>query len=209
MTRFVPRPIAAPLAILSMAAALLTAPALVAPSAPTTLVAALTGQAVSGTTLAGAAWAGAASQAFQMNDSPQELPPIRFDGPDGSEMTLEDLQGRTILLNIWATWCPPCVKEMPMLDALQGRLGDDDFEVVILSIDKAGPDVVRAFLDKLGVTRLEPYFDDTMLSLSALRGGGLPVTLLIDPEGRELGRLTGPAEWDSEDMIGFLESVIP
>lgn len=198
------RPVRRAIATLFMtscvAVSLLLAPALLGPSVALAPVAA-------GLTAAG--HAASPSQAFKMNDGPQELPAIRFDGPDGSEMTLEDFQGRTILLNIWATWCPPCVKEMPTLDALQARLGSDEFEVVILSIDKSGPEVVRAFLDKLGVTELEPYIDETMLSLSALKGGGLPVTLLIDPEGREIGRLTGPAEWDSEDMISFLESAIP
>ncbi|PJJ85487.1 thiol-disulfide isomerase/thioredoxin [Brevirhabdus pacifica] len=150
----------------------------------------------------------APEQAFQMTLPAVELPPVRFNDPDGKAMTLEDLRGKTILLNIWATWCPPCVKEMPTLDALQKRLGDDDFQVVILSIDKAKPEVVQAFLDKLGVTELAAYQDDTMLSLSALQGGGLPVTLLIDPEGREIGRLEGPAEWDSEEMIEFIESKI-
>jgi len=111
-------------------------------------------------------------------------------------------------VNVWATWCVPCREEMPTLDALQAELGGDDFEVVALSIDRAGSQIVRRFYDEIGVTNLNMYVDQTMLSMTALRTVGLPTTILIDAQGRELGRLVGPAEWDDPEMVSFLRSFI-
>ena len=159
-------------------------------------------------TLAATAAIAAPPQKFALHDSPRELPNIRFVNEEGQRMTLEDFRGKTILLNIWATWCPPCVEEMPMLDALENQLGGDDFQVVALSIDKAGIDVVRSFFDRTQVEHLEIYLDDTMLSHTAVGAFGLPATLLIDPEGRELGRLIGPADWDDPEMVEFLRSQV-
>ena len=146
----------------------------------------------------------AGPQGFALHEAPQDLPNIRFATEDGTKGTLEDFRGKVILLNLWATWCPPCVEEMPTLDALQAELGGPGFEVVALSIDRAGPDVVRKFLDRIGLKNLGLYVDDTGLSFTALRVVGLPATLLIDAEGRELGRLIGPADWDDPEMVAFL-----
>ncbi len=95
---------------------------------------------------------------------------------------------------------------MPTLDALQAELGNDRFEVVAPSIDKAGPPVVRRYFDEIGVTNLNIYVDKTMLSATALHTVGLPTTILIDGQGKELGRLVGPAEWDEPNMVSFLAS---
>jgi hypothetical protein len=97
---------------------------------------------------------------------------------------------------------------MPTLDALQATLGGDNFEVVALSIDRAGTPVVRKFYDEIGVKHLKTYLDKTMLSATALRAVGLPTTILIDRQGQELGRLVGPAEWDDPEMIAFLRGFI-
>ena len=121
---------------------------------------------------------------------------------------MESFQGKVLLLNIWATWCVPCREEMPTLDALEDKLGSDKFEVVALSIDRAGVPAVRRFFDEIGVKHLNMYVDKTMLSATALRTVGLPTTLLINAKGEELGRLVGPAEWDDPEMVSFLEGFI-
>ena len=133
---------------------------------------------------------------------------VRFETEDGSRGDMEDFRGKVILVNVWATWCVPCREEMPTLDALQAELGGDRFEVVALSIDRAGSPVVRRFYDEIGVNNLKMYVDKTMLSMTALRTVGLPTTILIDAQGRELGRLVGPAEWDDPEMVSFLRGFI-
>jgi thiol-disulfide isomerase/thioredoxin len=150
----------------------------------------------------------AGPQGFALHDVPQPVANVRYLTEDGSRGDMEDFRGKVILVNVWATWCVPCREEMPTLDALQAELGSDRFEVVALSIDRAGSPVVRRFYDEIGVTNLEMYVDKTMLSATALRTVGLPTTILIDAQGRELGRLVGPAEWDDPEMVSFLRSFI-
>mgnify|MGYP003670275688 FL=1 len=111
-------------------------------------------------------------------------------------------------MGTWRIFAARCREEMPTLDALQAELGGDRFEVVALSIDRAGSPVVRRFYDEIGVTNLKIYVDKTMLSMTALRTVGLPTTILIDAQGRELGRLVGPAEWDDPAMVSFLRGFI-
>ena len=145
-----------------------------------------------------------------LHEAPRELPELRFVGAEGNAVApvaLSDFRGRTVLLNLWATWCPPCVDEMPMLDALQATLGGPGFEVVALSVDRGGVDPVRAFYERTGVRRLGVYVDPSAMALDELDAVGLPTTVLIDPEGREIGRLIGPAAWDSPEMVAFLEGL--
>lgn len=150
----------------------------------------------------------AAPLGFTIHDAPQDLPEVRFVTEDGARKTLENFRGKVILLNIWATWCPPCVKEMPTLDALQADLGSSKFEVVTLSIDTGGVPAVRKFYDKVGVTNLGLYVDQTMLAFTNLRVAGLPTTLIVGADGRELARLVGPATWNTPDMEAFLKTYI-
>lgn len=133
----------------------------------------------------GTAFAG--PQGFALHDTPQPVINVRFETEDGSRGDMEDFRGKVILVNVWATWCVPCREEMPTLDALQAELGGDRFEVVALSIDRAGSPVVRRFYDEIGVNNLKMYVDKTMLSMTALRTVGLPTTILIDAQGRSLG----------------------
>ena len=144
---------------------------------------------------------------FAMHDTPQDMPDVRFVTEDGTRKTLDAFHGKVILLNIWATWCPPCVKEIPTLDALQADLGSAKFEVVTLSIDTGGVPVVRRFFDKFGIKHLTISVDPTQLSFTNLRIVGLPATLLINSDGKEVGRLIGPAAWNAPDMEGFLKGV--
>ncbi|MBU2360893.1 MAG: TlpA family protein disulfide reductase [Alphaproteobacteria bacterium] len=158
--------------------------------------------------LASAGAAVAAPQGFAVHDEPQEVANVRFVTEDGTRMELANFQGKVLLLNVWATWCVPCREEMPTLDALQARLASDRFEVVPLSVDRAGVPPVRRFYDEIGVTHLGMYVDKTMLSATALRTVGLPTTILIDAKGKELSRLVGPADWDDPEMVDFLRGYI-
>ena len=146
--------------------------------------------------------------AFSALETPRELPELRFVDGDGREMTLDAFGGRTVLLNIWATWCVPCREEMPALDRLQAKLGGPEFEVVPLSIDREGLPVVKAFYEELRLKALGIYVDRSGKAQRALSVLGIPTTLLVDRGGRELGRTLGPAEWDSDEIVEFLRSVV-
>ena len=139
---------------------------------------------------------------------PRELPDVGFSDGDGQSVKLSSFRGKVVLLNVWATWCPPCRKEMPTLDRLQAKLGGSRFEVVALSIDRSGPSVVRSFYDEIGIKALRIYIDQSGEASSALNVYGIPTTLLIDHAGRELGRKIGPAQWDSPEIVKLIQSYI-
>ncbi len=145
---------------------------------------------------------------FPLHNSPRTLPLIEFTNEMGKAFKLSDWKGKIVLLNVWATWCPPCRKEMPTLDRLQMELGGDHFAVVALSIDRSGAAVVRKFYDKIDIENLAIYVDPTMKTQRQLKLFGLPGTLLLGPRGKELGRLLGPAEWDAPEMVSYLKEII-
>jgi thiol-disulfide isomerase/thioredoxin len=159
-----------------------------------------------------ASTAGASAQEtpkkFIMHSTPKPVAGIQFEDSKGQSRTLADFRGKIVLLNIWATWCVPCRKEMPALDRLQTTLGGEDFEVVPLSIDRGGMDGVRKFYAEVGIQKLGMYRDNSGGATRELGAVGIPTTLLIDREGREIGRLIGPTEWDSLEMIEFIRCVI-
>jgi thiol-disulfide isomerase/thioredoxin len=136
------------------------------------------------------------------------VPELNFVDGAGREMTLDAFKGQTVLLNIWATWCVPCREEMPALDRLQARLGGPDFRVVPLSIDREGLPKVKAFYEELGLKTLGIYVDRTGKAARQLGAVGIPVTLLVDREGREIGRTVGPAEWDSDEIVRIIEPYV-
>jgi thiol-disulfide isomerase/thioredoxin len=142
-----------------------------------------------------------------LHNAPRQLPEVVFQDDSGAELSLADFKGRFLLLNLWATWCVPCREEMPTLDSLQAKLGGDDFEVVALSVDRAGMPVVRSFYREIGISHLALYIDSSMKASFAL-AVGLPTTMLIDRKGREIGRLVGPARWDSPEMIETIQSLM-
>ena len=138
-------------------------------------------------------------------------PEIRFNAPDGTPTTLAAFKGRALLVNLWATWCVPCRKEMPALNALQQRQGGADFAVVAVNVDTARLDRPAAFLRENGIADLALYADPSADVLQALKaqGGllGLPTTLLIDRNGCELGRMAGPADWASPDAQAVIQAL--
>ncbi|WPZ37157.1 TlpA disulfide reductase family protein (plasmid) [Thalassobaculum sp. OXR-137] len=146
--------------------------------------------------------------AVPLHDTPRPLSQISFTNERGDMLTLDRWQGKIVLLNVWATWCGPCREEMPTLDRLQETLGGEHFDVVALSIDRAGAGVVRRFFDEIGITHLDIFIDETMKASRDLKILGLPGTLLIGPNRQELGRLIGPAEWDTPAMIALFKAVI-
>ena len=142
--------------------------------------------------------------AFVFKKEPEPLPAFKFQDAEGRERTLADWKGKVVLLNLWATWCLPCRKEMPALDRLQAAEGSAKFDVLAISVDRKGIDASKKFLDETGVKNLGLYVDPSARLSSELRAVGLPATILIDTEVREIGRLLGPAEWDSEDAVRLI-----
>lgn len=146
--------------------------------------------------------------AFVEKSPPAPLTDITFVDGNGAPKSLSDFRGKTILLNFWATWCAPCKAEMPSLDRLQQTLGSDSFEVVAVALDRKGRAAAQKFLEDTKSTHLQLYIDETAKAGHALDARGLPVTILIDPQGRELGRLVGPAEWDSPAALARIKAAI-
>jgi thiol-disulfide isomerase/thioredoxin len=143
---------------------------------------------------------------FVFKSTPEPMPDIQFINGSGTAMSLTSFKGKVVLLNVWATWCAPCREEMPALDKLQAELGSDKFEVVALAVDKAGVAGAKKFLADIKAEKLGVYADPTGKEGTKLKVIGMPTTILIDAEGREVGRLIGPAHWDSADAKKLIEA---
>jgi len=139
---------------------------------------------------------------------PKPLPDLAFETLDGKPAKLSDLEGKVVVLNFWATWCAPCREEMPSLDRLQAAFDPRAVVVVALAVERSAPERIKAFLDEAGVGRLAVYRDPTAATSRAVGLPGLPATLLIDREGREVGRVLGTAEWDGPIAIGAIERLL-
>jgi len=133
---------------------------------------------------------------------------LTFKGPEGQDLRTADFAGRTVLLNLWATWCGPCREEMPALNALQKEMGSDDFQVVAVNIDTGDDEKPKAFLAEYGVDKLGYYRDSSMGVFNALKkeglAFGLPVTLVMDKKGCLISAMNGPAAWDSPDAKALI-----
>jgi thiol-disulfide isomerase/thioredoxin len=145
---------------------------------------------------------------FVLLDKPNPVAEITFNDAEGHARKLADFRGKVVLLNVWATWCVPCRTEMPTLDRLQANLGGADFEVVPVSIDRGGLEVIRKFYNEIGIRNLAMYVDPSGQVLHQVRALGLPTTVLIDRVGQEIGRVIGPAEWDTPEIAEFLRPLI-
>lgn len=135
---------------------------------------------------------------------PIAAPEIAFLDPDGASINLSAYAGRTVLVNFWATWCAPCIKELPALDALQAEMGSEAFEVLIVSVDRKGLEVAQPFLDDLGIQHLKTAADPKGALAREVKATGLPTTVLLSPDGRILGRLLGDAEWNSDSAKSLM-----
>jgi thiol-disulfide isomerase/thioredoxin len=150
--------------------------------------------------------------AFTAASAARRLPPLSFRDGSGKALSLADFGGKTVLLNLWATWCVPCRKEMPTLDELQRTLGGADFQVVAINVDSRDLAKARRFYDEIKLRDLPFYEDQSLGVFEALKKAGkvvgLPTTILIDRQGCELGLLAGPAEWASADALALLRAAI-
>jgi thiol-disulfide isomerase/thioredoxin len=143
-----------------------------------------------------------------LHDAPQPASDQPFLHPDGSEGRLSDYQGRFVLLNFWATWCAPCREEMPSLQALQDRLGGEDFTVVTLATGFNQPQAIRRFFEETGVTDLPQYRDIDQRIAREMGVFGLPITVILNRQGEEIARLRGDAHWDSPEAVAVIEALL-
>jgi thiol-disulfide isomerase/thioredoxin len=150
--------------------------------------------------------------ALTMATAPLRLPDLAFEDAEGKPKKLSDWRGRTVLVNLWATWCVPCRKEMPALEGLQSRLGGPNFEVVAVNIDTRDPEKPKNFLKEANLTRLG-YFSDQKAKVfqdlkAAGRALGMPTSVLVDGLGCEIGTIAGPAQWDSDDAVRLVTAAV-
>jgi thiol-disulfide isomerase/thioredoxin len=145
---------------------------------------------------------------FVLKKPPASLPDIRFRNGKDEEVSLKSFAGKVVLLNLWATWCAPCREEMPSLARLQKELGSDRFQVVALAVDKAGLDGARKFMKDNKIDGLALYADPTARVGTELKVIGMPTTILMNAEGHEIGRLIGPAAWDSPEAQALIKSYL-
>ena len=141
------------------------------------------------------------------HSAPKPLPEVTFQTADGTSALLSDYQGKWVLLNLWATWCAPCRAEMPMLSALQTTYGGETFEVITIATGRDSPAKVARFMDSIAVTNLPRHTDPNQKLARSLGILGLPVVLLIAPDGSEVARLTGPAKWDAPEALALVDAL--
>jgi thiol-disulfide isomerase/thioredoxin len=147
--------------------------------------------------------------AFNFAPTPPKPPPVlAFQDAAGNPLTLEDFRGKVVVLNLWATWCGPCRKEMPSLDHLQAKYGAEGIYVLPLSLDRGDLSQIQSFYDEIGIRNLKIYRDPKGAASRTLRALGLPTTLVLDRDGREVGRVLGPAEWDGDDALATLRALL-
>ena len=150
--------------------------------------------------------------ALTLATSPLRMPDLAFDDADGKPRKLSDWRGKTVLVNLWATWCVPCRKEMPALDSLQTKLGGKDFEVVAVNIDTRDPDKPKNFLKEAHLTGLSYFSDQKAKVFQDLKNIGkalgMPTSVLVDAKGCEIANIAGPAEWASDDAVKLIKAAM-
>ncbi len=142
---------------------------------------------------------------FAFPDQSRAAPDLQFVDAAGESHSLAEFRGRPVVLNIWATWCVPCRKEMPALDRLQATFAGSDLLVLALSIDRQGPSAVKSFYREIGISSLGIYVDASGSATRRAGAVGIPTTLLIVRDGREIGRKIGAAEWDSAEIVTLIQ----
>ena len=142
---------------------------------------------------------------FVVSNPPVPVPDTPFISADGQTIKLSNFKGRLVMVNFWATWCGPCIRELPSIDNLRRAVSDPRLEIILVSIDRGGAKIHRPFLAQLGITALTSTSDPRASLLQALKGPGIPITLLISPQSQVLGRLIGDAEWDSPEARALIQ----
>jgi thiol-disulfide isomerase/thioredoxin len=150
--------------------------------------------------------------AVTMATAPLKLPDLAFNDANGQPKKLSDWRGKTVLVNLWATWCVPCRKEMPALEGLQTKLQGPNFEVVAINIDTRDPEKPKDFLKAANLTRLGYFYDENAKVFQDLksigRALGMPTSVLVDAQGCEIGTIAGPAQWDSDDAVKLIQAAV-
>lgn len=146
-------------------------------------------------------------KALTVLDNPPAQPTLTFSNTRGEQMHLSDYNGKVILVNVWATWCPPCIVEMPMLNELQALRGGPKFEVINISLDRTAQEATDYLIDK-NLNNLQDWHDSTYNLPSALKVPGLPVTIVYNRQGREVARLAGEADWVSAEALALIDKVL-
>ncbi len=149
-----------------------------------------------------------AMKRFQFHDQPILAPTAFFHDEQGNEKSFSDYEGKVILVNFWATWCAPCIKEMPDLNELQKSAGNDKFEIVLLSENQDGIESSIAFLKENNISHLKTFLDTDRKIARSIKSNALPTSILINAQGYEVGRLVGPADWNSGDAKALINFVI-
>ena len=144
---------------------------------------------------------------FTAAKNPTAVPQVAFNDAGGKRVSLASFKGRYVLLNLWAPWCAPCVKELPALAQLKGAVSASGFDVIAVDIGRGTVGEARSFLDAHGARGLETYVDSDLALLRAFGSFGLPLTILIDPQGREIGRALGPARWNIPESLGYFRAL--
>ncbi|MEQ6250083.1 TlpA disulfide reductase family protein [Sulfitobacter sp. HNIBRBA3233] len=144
-----------------------------------------------------------------VHETPQATSGAAFELADGAgTATLADYSGKYVLVNFWATWCAPCRKEMPQLSELQREFGGEDFEVLTIATGRNSPQGIQKFFDDIGVDNLPRHQDPQQQLASQMGIFGLPITVLLDPQGREIARLRGDADWSSDSAKSIVKALV-
>lgn len=164
-------------------------------------------------TVSNQTWAGGPKlvgqmQTMQVAPTIKARPTTTWQDKNGKKVSLADFEGKVVLLNFWATWCPPCIRELPSLNRLQAGLGGDKFEVVALNIDRGGKPVARRMMRRLKLDKLALHLDTNSKTVKDLRVRTMPTTFIFDHLGREVAKVQGGAEWDSKEAIAVVKYFI-
>ena len=132
-------------------------------------------------------------------------PEVAWRDAGGQEVSLATFRGKVVMLNFWASWCSPCLRELPSINRLQARLGGDQFTVVALNVDRGGKSVASRYTRRLKLDKLELYLDQDNTTAKSMKLQSMPTTIIFDAKGREVGRLVGAAEWDMEEAVNLIK----
>jgi thiol-disulfide isomerase/thioredoxin len=143
-----------------------------------------------------------------IHKTPEDLPIFTLLDMEDNERSMDEFKGKYVVMNFWATWCAPCRKEMPSLEKLQARLGSDEFEVVLIAAGRNPKPAIAKFFKEINMVELETLRDPTQQLTNLMGVFGLPLTVILNPEGQEIARMRGDADWSAEEVIEFLEAMV-